>query len=115
MRKIFLCSALLFALQMQAKNHTIVIHGKGTQSPQKTEVSTTGGGISSDTLTVRPALDASIIYVCLKDTDGTVLDSHQCSATWNDQVTIIAPSNLPYGYFIEVRDDKGLVYKEFNQ
>ena len=98
-----------------AKDHVIVVRAQDGTLPSKTEVSTTGGGISSDTLTVRPALDASIIYVCLKDTDGTVLDSHQCSATWNDQITIIAPSNLPNGYFIEVRDDKGTIYREFNQ
>ena len=107
-------AVLLYALSAKANDHTIVICGTDSKDIDKTVV-TSHGGVNSDTLTVRPAVDASIIIVVLKHPDGTVLDERQCAATWNDQVTIIAPAALPHGYFLEVRDDKGFLYREFNQ
>ena len=107
-----LSAALFMTMHASAKNHILVVRGADITHGNKTEVT---GGDNSDTLTVRPAVDASIIIVALKDPDGTVLDERQCAATWNDQVTIIAPAAMPHGYFLEVRDDKGFLYREFNQ
>jgi len=111
MKKFLIISGLFIATLGQAGNHTIVIQGTSSTNIDKTTVT----GQSNDTLTVRPAVDASIIIVALKHPDGTVLDERQCAATWNDQVTIIAPAAMPHGYFLEVRDDKGFLYREFNQ
>ena len=113
MKRILVSLAVLFVtVSAVANNHTIVVRAGDIHNGDKTTVS---GGVNSDTLTVRPAVDASIIIVALKHPDGTVLDERQCAATWNDQVTIIAPAALPHGYFLEVRDDKGFLYREFNQ
>ena len=57
---------MLLALSAQANNHTIVILGTNGTRPDKTEVTSNSGSNSTDTLTVRPARDASIIYVYLK-------------------------------------------------
>ena len=115
LRPMFLSAALLSAMFASAKDHVLVIRGADTGHGNKTVVTDGGHTPTSDTLTVRPAVDASIIIVALKDPDGTILDERQCAATWNDQVTIIAPAALPHGYFLEVRDDKGFLYREFNQ
>ena len=111
MKKSLLALSLFVAMLVQANDHTIVVRGDKPSQTDNTIV--TGKG--NDTLTVRPAVDASVIIVTLKDPDGTVLDERQCAATWNDQVTIIAPAAMPHGYFLEVRDDKGFLYREFNQ
>ena len=117
MKKGLLIIAGLFtAMGMLSKDHTIVIKSSTDGMTVGTTVIPGGGHTpTSDTLTVRPAVDASIIIVALKHPDGTVLDERQCAATWNDQVTIIAPAALPHGYFLEVRDDRGFLYREFNQ
>ena len=114
MKKILVIVSLCISLFVHANNHTIVVRG---EAPSNKDVNTvvSHGSNGNDTLTVRPAVDASIIIVALKHPDGTVLDERQCAATWNDQVTIIAPAALPHGYFLEVRDDKGFLYREFNQ
>ena len=112
MKKYLISAGLLLATFAMAKEHTVVIQGTNNTKIGDTVIS---GGGNSDTLTVRPAQDASIIIVALKAPDGTVLDERQCAATWNDQVTIIAPTAMPHGYFLEVRDDKGFLYREFNQ
>lgn len=113
MKKIIISAVLLVAVLAQAKDHVIVVRGATFTNPDKTEVS--GGGNLSDTLTVHPAIDCSTIFVALKDPDGATLVEQQCAAVWNDLVTIIAPANLPHGYFLEVRDDRGFLYREFNQ
>ena len=115
MRKRFLFASLMITFLIQAKEHTIRVRGTSGSNTVGTTVIPSSHGGDSDTLTVRPAVDASIIIVALKDPDGTVLDERQCAATWNDQVTIIAPAAMPHGYFLEVRDDKGFLYREFNQ
>ena len=94
---------------MQAKDITIVIRGITPTSGDNTEVITLG---MTDTLEVSPAVDATAIYVSLMDMQGTIYQQHCVPATCNDLLNVISPI-LPNGFMLEIRDDRGYIYRTF--
>lgn len=100
--------ALFMPLVAVAKEYTIKIKAKSGNPVGQTEVSISG----SDTLLVTPSGNAHSITVALKDVDGSIIDEHVVPTAANHTLTFIAPE-LPTGYFLEVRDPRGVVYQEF--
>jgi len=109
-RKLLIFAAVFFALCAQAKNKTIVVKG-ARPAIGETEIIVEKSG-PTDTLTVVPARDASVITVNLKTLSGNVIQQYTLAATCEDIVDIISPE-LPEGYFLEVRDDNGVIYTDF--
>ena len=105
-KSLMILIALFAAMFVQAKNRTVVIKGAPVSFPNKTEVAS-----AVDTLTISPSREATTIYVILKDVDENVLEVYSSPAQWDDCFCIITPT-LPTGYILEVRDDKGTVYRE---
>ncbi|MBO4810944.1 MAG: hypothetical protein J5552_05185 [Prevotella sp.] len=98
--------ALAFLLAI-AKDVHVVIKGSSTHIP-------IGGTIVTatiDTLSVFPGVGVDTITVALCDMRGEVLESHSVPANFNDHVFVISPT-LPDGCYIEVRDDKGVIYTQ---
>lgn len=111
MKKRFLVIAvLLSALIAQAKDITIVIRGVTPISGDHTEVS--WQGVGTDSLIVSPAINATSIYLSLKDLQGNV---HQqcCLSAANYDILNFDPSTLPTGYMLEIADDRGFVFSTF--
>ena len=98
---------LLLAMFAQAKNHTIYVRGKGVSDKSKTEVSSLG----ADTLQVSPGQDVREFVVSIKTMQGSILFQQVLVACYEDCYTFIAP-DIPNGYYLEVRDDRGYIYKE---
>ena len=99
-------AALFVVMFVQAKNRTVVIKGNPVGLTHKTEVTSV-----VDTLTISPAKDVEAIYVTLRDANDNIIEYHSSPACFDDCFTIITPS-LPDGYVLEIRDDKGTVYRE---
>ena len=107
-KKLFIFATMLMAQAAIAKEITVVIRGIHNDYTGNTEVIDN----NLDTLLVTPATEASEIYVSLKDPRGRVYQNHSVLATYNDILNIIIP-NLPEGYLLEIRDDKGFLYKAY--
>ena len=107
-RKHLLLSALVFPLLAMGKEYTITIKTNNGNPIGHTEVTISG----SDTLLVTPATTVNSIMVSLKDAAGNVIEEHTAPAQAHSTLTLIAPE-LPSGYFLEVRDSRGVVYQEF--
>lgn len=105
-KSLMIIAALFVVMFVQAKNRTVVIKGNPVGLTHKTEVTSV-----VDTLTISPSREATTIYVILKDVDEKVLEVYTSPAQWDDCFYIITPT-LPTGYILEVRDDKGMVYRE---
>lgn len=101
-------ASLLFAVITQAKELSIHIKGIRNANTGTTEVNTKPG--LTDTLTVKPGKDVSIIYISLTDERGEIYDYRCVSATYDDRISLITPS-LPEGYVLNIYDDKGYVYR----
>lgn len=111
MKKRFqILSLLLLAfLLVQAREITIVINTTKPTMPEGTEVTQLG---QTDTLEVTPAVNATTIYVTLMDIQGTIYHQHCVPATCNDLLNVISPI-LPNGFMLEIRDDRGYIYRTF--
>lgn len=110
MKKNFLVTAvLLSALIAQAKNITVAIKGFKPNLPVMTEVTPLG---MSDTLEVTPAVNATVIYLSVKDLQQNV---HQlcCLPAKSNDILTFDPSALPTGYMLEIADDRGFVFSTF--
>lgn len=113
MKKLFVLVAFLLATFVaQAKDHNVVVKGDFSQSGSHTEVSLGGNDADADTLSVVPAVDASAIYVLIRDVEGNIVEQYTISAKCKNLLTITSPS-LPDGYILEIRDDKEVVYKTY--
>ena len=104
-----LVAALLMTMLVQAKDRTIVVRAADVLEKGKTVVTSAG----LDTLYVSPGEDVSFLYITLKDVRDNELYQLFVPASFTDNFTIISPE-LPEGYFLEVRDDKGYIYEEYN-
>lgn len=109
-KNLFILAALFITQLAQAKDYVFVIKGYTPTNTGKTIVREENGSVT-DTLVVTPARDTEFIYVTLKDASGNVIESYWSAARFDDCFTIISPT-LPTGYILEVRDDKGMVYRE---
>lgn len=113
MKKLLLVFTSLMLTQIaMSKNITIVIRGTNPPDKTNTEVTSHSNGVT-DTLVVSPSKKATAIYVYLKDTNENVYQSYCVPATCNDILSVISPS-LPTGLMLEIRDDKGYIYREFD-
>lgn len=113
MKKALLIISAMFITQFSlAKHITIVVRGNQPRPTGDTEV-TTHGATLSDTLIVTPAKDASLLNITLKDANDNIYQSYCVPATCNDILSVISPS-LPTGLMLEIRDDKGYIYREFD-
>lgn len=107
-REILLVLIMLFTMYMQAKDRTIVVRGKGVNESIKTVVTSCG----NDTLKVDPGREVEFLSVTLKDFSGNILFFQCVSVCFEDHFTIISPESGCY--FLEVKDDRGYVYKEID-
>lgn len=108
MKKKLLFLVGLFITQLSiAREIVVVIRGTNSNPPIYTEVT----GLT-DTLSVTPAVDATAIYVSLMDMQGTIYQQHCVPATCNDLLNVISPI-LPNGFMLEIRDDRGYIYRTF--
>ena len=113
MRKLFVLVAFLLAtFAVLARNHNVVVKGNSNQSSSHTEIFVGGDDDNTDTLSVIPAVDVSVIYVLIEDVEGNVVEQYAISAKGTKSFTIVSPL-LPDGYILEIQDDKELVYKTY--
>lgn len=110
MKKKFLILASLFFTTMfaQAREVNVVVKGITPTQNGNTEVITKETP-TADTIMVSPAIDVEFIYVLVKDNQNNIIQQFNTPATSNDQISVCIPS-LPFGFFLEIRDDKGFVY-----
>jgi len=109
-RKTLLAIGVLIAMFALAKDRTIVVKGKGINEGIKTVVTSTG----NDTLSVTPGESTTLLVISVKNAQGTILYQQVVPAIYEDHITIIAPE-LPEGYLMEVKDDRGYIYEEFDR
>ena len=110
-QKLFAFSVAVAAIFLaHAGNHTIVVRGDVPVESGKTEVSVTDS--CSDTLVVTPALDVTYIEVTVKDAEGEVVQQNFIPATVPSTTNVNTPV-LPDGCILEIRDDNGMVYSEY--
>lgn len=109
-KRVLIVAMLACILCLHAKD--IVVHIKGTLQTGNGHTEVTNiPSVFVDTLTVVPGVNTDTITVRLCDMRGEVLESHSVPATFNDHVFVMSPT-LPDGCYIEVRDDKGVIYTQ---
>lgn len=104
-------ASLAIALIAQAKEYVIVLKGTSNTIKSNTEVTSKEG--CSDTLTVIPARNINEITISIRDVYGNVHQAYYMPATIDDRFSIITPT-LPDGYMLEVKDDRGTIYTDFD-
>ena len=110
-KKVLFIAAVLMAMFAQAKNHTIVVRTDAMHAKGNTEVKVdpTGNG---DVLTITPAIDVTTITVTVKDENGEVIAEDDVPATTEGVYEVTTPETTEGGT-IEVSDDNGVVYSDF--
>ena len=112
MKRIILCIAVvLSAMFAQAKDHTIVVKNGIKQSPTNTEVKIEQGN-ESDTIVIVPGVNATDIEVTISDTSGNTIAQYLLPADTSLPLDITTP-DLPDNYMVEVRDNHGVVFSEY--
>ena len=103
-------TALFIAQLVFAKEITIIVRGTAN-THTNTQVTPLEGNLC-DTLIVDPAINATAIYLSLKDVQGNV---HQqcCLPATSYDILNFDPSTLPTGYMLEIADDRGFVFSTF--
>ena len=99
------------AMFAQAKNHTIVVRTDAMHAKGNTEVKVdpTGNG---EVLTITPAIDVTTITVTIKDEYGEIVAEDDVPATTEGVYEVTTPETSE-GSTIEVSDDNGVVYSDF--
>ena len=100
--------AILVAQFSMAKDHVIVIKAGTPSNPQATEVKTDGDG-ETETITVTPATDATVVTATVKDIYGSIVSQDAVPASATGSYMLTTP-NLPTGTILEIRDNKGVIY-----
>lgn len=110
-KTVLLIAAVLSTMLLQAKNHTIVINGYHPTPKGHTEVAVdpTGNG---DIITITPAIDVTTITVTIKDEYGEIVAEDDVPATTEGVYEVTTPETSE-GSTIEVSDDNGVVYSDF--
>ncbi len=111
MKKFYLLiAAVLTAMLVQAKEHTIVINGHSILTKGHTEVKVdqTANG---DIITITPSKDVNTITVTVKDEYGEVVTEGDVPANTEGVYELSTPETNEGGT-IEVSDDYGVVHVE---
>ncbi len=110
-KKVLFIAAVLMAMFAQAKNHTIVVRTDAMHAKGNTEVKVdpTGNG---EVLTITPAIDVTTITVTIKDEYGEIVAEDDVPATTEGVYEVTTPETSE-GSTIEVSDDNGVVYSDF--
>jgi hypothetical protein len=90
-----------------ATDHTVVVKGNTPIQGGNTVVKP-----ESDSLVVTPAANVSSIIIKVTDTTGSVLSMQALPANINITVGVQTPT-LPTGCILEIHDDNGVVYSEY--
>lgn len=109
-KKILFTAAVLTAMLVQAKDHTIVVRTDHVTPKGHTEVAVdpTGNG---DIITITPAIDVTTITVTIKDEYGEIVAEGDVPATTEGVYEVTTPETSE-GSTIEVSDDNGVVYSD---
>ena len=105
---------MIAAIDVNAKDHKIVVKENGDISNNRTEVFVGGDDGTSDTISVVPAVDVTTICVIIKDKEGNVVEQQTVSASDKNMLTITSPLLLD-GYYIEIVDDYEVIYTSFEE
>lgn len=112
MKRIILCIAVvLSAMLAQAKECTAVIKKDPFATKGNTEVKIEQGN-ESDTIVIVPGVNATDFEVTIRDTSGNVVAQYYLSADTSTPVDVNTP-DLPDTYVVEVRDNHGVVFSEY--
>ena len=111
-RNLITMTILLFAELNYANNHNIVIRGS-LQEPDKQKTEVKVEGITGDSIVVEPSKDVQHITIELKDELGTILYLRAFPSYFNTSVNVPSP-NQQGNYLLEIRDDNGVVYTEYD-
>ena len=107
---IFLVS-LFVAQLVWAGNHVIVIKGGTPSTNTATEVAVDQSA-DGNIITITPAIDVTTITVTVRGESGEVIAEGDVSATAEGVYDVTTPETTEGGT-IEVSDDNGVVYSEF--
>ena len=107
----FFVSAILTAVFVQAKENTIVINTHSELSKGNTEVKVEDSP-TGDVITITPAEESTTITITVKNEYGEVISENDIPATTDGVYEVTTPENNEGGT-IEVSDDNGLVYSDF--
>jgi len=110
-KQILFVSAILTAVFVQAKENTIVINTHSELSKGKTEVKVEDSP-TGDVITITPAEESTTITITVKNEYGEVISENDIPATTDGVYEVTTPENNEGGT-IEVSDDNGLVYSDF--
>ncbi len=112
MKKIsILIASFLIAQSTWAGNHVIVIKGEPYSTKGHTEVKVDDSP-TGDVITITPAEESTTITITVKDEYGEVISENDIPATAEGVYEVTTPENNEGGT-IEVSDDNGLVYSDF--
>ena len=112
MKRIILCIAVvLSAMFAQAKECTAVIKKDPFATKGNTEVKIEQGN-ESDTIVIVPGVNATDFEVTIRDTSGNTIVQYYLSADTSTPVDVNTP-DLPDTYVVEVRDNRGIVFSEY--
>ena len=112
MKKIpILFVSVLFAQLIWAGNHVIVIKAEPKLPKGSTEIKVDETP-TGDVITITPSDETSTITITVKDEYGDVIAENDVPATTDGVYEVTTPENNEGGT-IEVSDDNGLVYSDF--
>lgn len=110
-KTIIAISTLLVVLLAQAKERTIKVNSHGSNVKGKTEVFVDQTN-ETDSIIITPGTRISDIRVTIKNTLGAVISRYQLPVYGENTIDINTP-DLPEGCLIEVEDNTGIVYTNF--
>jgi hypothetical protein len=113
MKKNFFFAVLFTAQLAQAKDHTVVIKNTTPIEKSKSEVYVNEDGIN-DTITIVPSTETTAILVTITNHKGEIINEEVMPTCTNASIKIETPEDLSFGSIMEIRDEKGVVYREYN-
>lgn len=110
-KSLLMIAAVLTAMLLQAKDHTIVVRTDQPTPKGNTEVKVdyAPGG---DVITITPSKDVNTITVTVKDEYGEVVAEGDVPANTEGVYVVNTPGTTGEN-IIEVSDDNGVVYSDF--
>ena len=112
MKKIsILFASVLFAQLIWAGNHVIVIKAEPKLPKGSTEIKVDETP-TGDVITITPSDETSTITITVKDEYGDVIAENDVPATTDGVYEVTTPENNEGGV-VEVSDDAGVVYSNF--
>ena len=102
---------MLSAIFAQAKEQTIVVKKDPLSSKGNTEVKIEQGN-ESDTIVIVPGVNVTDVEVTISDTSGNTIAQYFLPADSKSPINMTTP-DLPDYYMVEVRDNHGVVFSEY--